>query len=232
MPLDVGLVFIPEDAQVDPQTGSRYKMGESGEPIIPQQRVNEVLAARFDKPGFIQTFAQQLPSRMNQVPKKERMALAMAAFAEFGITDPDAQEALLNPRLVDELSKAWGQDGEREEYEKIFGEYFQENAKNPYELAENTVSSREYWEKHFQENPDQRPSKIVYYSGGDPSRALNEWREKNGIVKRTQDTSYGFAEHNVSDSSEEANVGKDRFASLARKVIDNRFPDTSSIEDT
>ena len=232
MPLDAGLVFIPEDAQVDPQTGSRYKMGESGDPIIPQQRVNEILAARFDKLGFIQTFVQQLPYRMNQAPKEERATLAEAAFAEFGITDPDTQEALLDPRLVDKLANTWGQDGEREEYEKIFGEYFHQNAENPYELAENTVSSREYWEKHFQENPNQRPSKIVYYSGGDPSRALNEWREKNGIVKRTQDTSYGFAENNVSDSSAEANAGKDRFASLARKVIDDRFPDTSSTEGT
>jgi hypothetical protein len=95
-------------------------------------------------------------------------------------------------------------------------------------LAENTVSSREYWEKHFQENPDQRPSKIVYYSGGDPSRALNEWREKNGIVKQTKDPTYGFAEHHVADNSAEANMGKDRFASLARKVIDDRFPNVLS----
>jgi len=228
MPLDAGLVFIPEDAQVDPQTGSRYKMGERGEPIIPQQRVNEILAARFDKPGFIQTFTQQLPYRMNQVPKEEKAALIDEAFVEFGITDPDAQKALLDPSLVDRLASAWGQDGEREEYEKIFGEYFQQNADNPYELAANPISSREYWEKYFQENPDKKPSEIIYYSGGDPSRALNEWREKNDIVKRTQDTSYGFAEHNVSAGSAEANVGKDRFASLARKVIDNRFPEISS----
>jgi hypothetical protein len=232
MPLDVGLVFIPEDAKVDPQTGSRYKIGESGEPIVPKQRTNEVLAARFNKPGFVQTFVQQLPYRMNQAQKGERAALAEATFVEFGITDPDAQKALLDPRLVDKLASAWGQEGEKEEYEKLFTEYFHQNAESPYELAGNTVSSREYWENHFQENPDQRPSKIVYYSGGDPSRALNEWREKNGIVKRTEDSTYGFAEHSIADSSAEANVGKDRFSSLARKVIDDRFPNALPVKDS
>lgn len=227
MPLDVGLVFIPEDAKVDPQTGSRYKIGERGEPLVPQQRTNEILAARFNKPGFVQTFVQNLPRSMNHAPEQNRAALAEAAFAEFGIIDPDARKALLDPRLVDKLASAWGQEGEKEEYEKLFTEYFHQNAESPYELADNTISSHEYWEKHFQENPDQRPSKIIYYSGGDPSRALNEWREKNGIVKQTQDSTYGFAEHNIADSSAEANVGKDRFASLARKVIDDRFPNVS-----
>ena len=226
MPLDVGLVFIPEDAQVDLETGSRYKIGENGEPVIPQQRINEALAARFEKPGFIQTFVQQLPYRMNQAPEQDRAALAEAAFAEFGITDPDARRALLDPRLIDKLADIWGQEDEKKEYEKIFTKYFHQNAESPYELADNTVSSREYWEKYFQENPGYRPSKVVFYPGGDPSRALGEWREKSGIVKRTEDPTYGFSEHKIADSSAEANVGKDRLASLARKVIDDRFPNT------
>jgi hypothetical protein len=225
MPLDVGLVFIPEDAQVDPETGSRYKIGERGEPIVPKQRIDEVLKARFEKSGFVQTFIQQLPYRMNQALEQERGVLAEASFAEFGITDPDTKKALLDPRLIDKLADIWGKDGESEEYERILNEYFHQNAESPYELAEGTISSKEYWEKHFQENPTERPSKVVYYKGGDPSRALNEWREKNGIVKKTEDPTYGFAEHNVADSSDEANAGKDRFSSLARKVIDDRFPD-------
>ncbi len=113
MSLDVGLVFIPEDAKVDPKTGSRYKMNERGETIVPKQRINEVLTARFKKQGFVQTFVQQLPYRMNQVPKEERAALAEAAFVKFGITDPEARKALLDPRLVDELANLWGKENER-----------------------------------------------------------------------------------------------------------------------
>lgn len=226
MRIDAGLVFIPEDAKVDSRTGSRYKMDENNKPIVQKQRTNEVLDARFEKLGFVQTFIQQLPHRMNQVPKQDRAGLAEAAFSEFGITDPDAQKALLDSRLIDELANIWGQEDENEKYKKILTKYFHENAESPYELTESTVTSREYWEKYFQENPDQRPSKIIYYSGGDPSRALNEWREKNGVVKRTGDSTYGFPEHKVDNSSGEANAGKDRFAELALKVIDDRFPDS------
>jgi hypothetical protein len=119
----------------------------------------------------------------------------------------------------------WGKENESQEYEKVLADYFYQNAENPYELAEDTVSSQEYWDTYFQENPGQRPSKVVYYKGGDPSRALNEWREKNGIVKRTEDPTYGFSEHNIADNSAEANEGKDRLASFARKVIDDCFPE-------
>lgn len=93
------------------------------------------------------------------------------------------------------------------------------------------ASMLKYWDMHFQKNPNQRPSKLVYYSGGDPSRALNEWREKNGIVKQTEDKEFGFAEHHVADNSAEANFGKDRLASLARKIIDDRFPDVAPAKD-
>ena len=134
-------------------------MDEKGEPIVPKQRTKEVLAARFEKSGFVQTFMQQLPYRMKQVQEQERVALAEASFVKFGITDPEAQKALLDPRLVDELAGIWGQEDENEKYEKILTEYFYQNAENPYELVENGISSREYWEKHFQKNPDQRPSK-------------------------------------------------------------------------
>lgn len=232
MPLDAGLVFIPEDAQVDPETGSRYKINEHGDPIVPKQRMNEVLSARFEKKlGFVQVFVQKLPHQMKQVPEEDRAALAEDAFNKFGITDPDARKALLDPNLIDKLGDIWGDSEEGDKYEEILTKYFHENTENPYELAEHTMPSKEYWEKYFQEHPDQRPSKVVYYLGGDPSRALNEWREKNGIVKKTKDETFGFPEHQVANDSREANQGKDRFASLARKVIDDRFPEVPNEEE-
>jgi hypothetical protein len=174
MSLDVGLVFIPEDAQVDPETGSRYKIGERGEPIVPKQRTDEVLRARFEKTGFVQTFIQQLPYRTNQAPEQEREALTESAFAKFGITDPDTKKALLDPRLIDKLADIWGKDGEKEEYERILSEYFHQNAESPYELAERTISSKEYWEKHFQENPTERKvavaGRTLWLGGTDISR--------------------------------------------------------------
>jgi len=231
MPLDAGLVFIPEDAQIDPKTGSRYKMDEHGAPIVPTQRTNEVLAARFEKSGFVQAFVQRLPFQMDSAQKEDKVAFAEAAFNKFGITDPEAQKALLDPIFINELADIWGTEGENGKYEEKLTKYFHENAENPYELAEETVPSHEYWEKYFKENPGERPSKIVYYSGGDPSRALNKWREKNKITKRTKDPTYGFPDNKVEASSEKANFVKDRFSSLALRVIDDRFPEVPNPEE-
>ena len=200
------------------------------EPIVPQQRIEEILAARFDNRGFFQTFIQKLP-RLDHTTSEAKEKSAEEAFREFGITDPEAKKALLDSDLLRELASLWGQDAERGEYEKILIKYFLKNAENPYELSETRISSREYWEKYFQENPDKKPSKVVYYSGGDPSRALDEWREKNGIIKRTQDATYGFAERKVAGNSAQANIGRDRFSSLAVKVINDRFPDSLPSEE-
>lgn len=228
MPLDAGLLFIPEDTKVDPVTGSKYKMNEQGLPIVPRQRVNEILAARFEIKGFVQEFAQKLPHLVDKASKEEKMEIAKLSFAEFKITDPEAQKALLDQGLIDELANVWGSENEDHEYEKILKDYFHENAKNPYELAEDAISSKEYWENYFKNNPEQKPSKIVYYKGGNPSAALNEWREKNGIVKRTKDPAYGFPKHNIADNSQEANIGKERFSAMALKVIDDYFPERIS----
>jgi len=230
MSLDAGIVFIPEDAPVDSQTGSRYKINERGLPTVPRQRIDEVLSARFNKKGFVQTFIQQLPWQMRQAPESERAGMAEEAFAEFGITDPDAQKALLNTKLIEGLAKLWGTgDEEKEKYEKTLSEYFHSNAV-PFELAENTVSSREYWEKYFLEHPKHRPSKIVFYKGN-PSDALNEWRENSGIVKKTNDRTYGVPENRVMRSDERLYQDRDRLASLARKIIDDRFPEQETREE-
>ncbi len=231
MSLDAGLVFIPADAKVDQETGSRYKLDNEGSPIVPKQRMHEILSARFDKPGFIQTFVQQLPRGLENASEQERLSLKDEAFTQFGITNPDARKALLDPNFIDSLSKVWGQDNEQATYDKILIDYFHEHTDNPYEVAEASISSQEYWERYFTEHPDQKPSKIVFYTGGDPSRALNEWREKNEIVKRTDDPTYGFSEHEVTGNAVEANEGKDRFAELARKVIDDRFPEPPVVKD-
>jgi len=40
-----------------------------------------------------------------------------------------------------------------------------DNEGNPV-LAENPVTSKDYWENYFTKNPEQRPSKVMYYEGG------------------------------------------------------------------
>ncbi len=223
MSLDAGLTFIPEDAMVDPKTGSRYEVDAEGSPT-PSKGARELLDARFQKKGFIQTFIQQLPWKMKEAgPQAEN--LAQEAFREFGITDPTIQKMLVDEKVLEEFAKLWGAEDEEDMVKKITSKYMMRHTGAAYSLAGGAVSSREYWEKYFQEHPGEKPSKIVFYKGGDPSTALNEWRRKNGIIKRAKDSTYGFSENRVDSRDVRLYKDKDRFSSLAMKVIDDRFPE-------
>lgn len=103
------------------------------------------------------------------------------------------------------------------------------DGKETYQLATEIISSREYWENYFREHPEQRPKRVIYYEGGDPSRALLEWREDNGLAKKSDNNDFGFPEREVTDGAEDprANQGYDRFRSLAVRALetfDQRYP--------
>ena len=55
-----------------------------------------------------------------------------------------------------------------------------------FERPDKTVTSVEYWENYFDEHPDTKPSKIVYYTGGDPTQALQQWKRDNGLSKQSE----------------------------------------------
>ena len=59
-------------------------------------------------------------------------------------------------------------------------------------LAENTISSKEYWEAYFAEHPDEKPAHIIYYSG-DPSEAVRDFLEENGILEELPRSDYSMS---------------------------------------
>ncbi len=94
--------------------------------------------------------------------------------------------------------------------------------------AKNTVSSEEYWQNYFSEHTDLRPSKVVFYEGDDPSKALTAWKQKMGLTKTNKAENMGFAERRFTDT-DGAGFGSDRFESMAQKVIDERFPEQEEV---
>jgi len=95
---------------------------------------------------------------------------------------------------------------------------------------EQTITSQEYWREYFRKHPEQQPSKLVYYTGGDPTAALSSWREKLGIQKKTKPEerhTMGFAEHvpNKEHLQEQvaSTVHRQRFAVLALKVFAEHY---------
>lgn len=226
MNVDAGLVFIPEETQVDIATGSKYKINENGEPIIPQKRLDEAYNARFEKLGFIAAFVQQLPWQTAELATEEKEKVMEDAFKRFDITDSDLKKALHDEVFLKRIANMYGAETEKDTYKDVIKNYFDDSGSSSFELAENTVSSKEYWENYFTQYPEKRPTKVVYYKGENPTKALNDWQSRNRITKKGLDKHIGFPESDVTKDSPEANQDKGRFYELALKVIDDRFPES------
>jgi len=253
MNLNAGLVFIPKNARVDPNTGSRYELGPDKKPI--EHESVPIIRSWVTSPDF-PAIAEQIREATKQTNKysmppieewdelaqssykgdSQRIAKALSPIKHtleaMGITHPKILASLISYEAADGLTDAL----RREEGEAGEAGYHLQKAINRmlessgvrYAEAKDTISSQEYWEQKFAEHPDRRPSKVVYYEGADPGGALRAWQKKNGLTKKAQDEDIGFTERRVGLRSEPALTGMARFESLIRKAIDDRFPESAT----
>jgi hypothetical protein len=240
MDLNAGLVFIPEEARVDRKTGSRYELDENGSPIKNTEYL-DAFRKVVDSSGF-HDFANQvmeITGKLSQswdspnlLPKNRELLGKLEPFRqrlgqEFGITDRRLQIAILDYQNLFsiDVQKQNQEEGKESPFHSVDSAI--ENAMREegilYVEAKDTVSSKEFWEARFAENPAKRPSKIVYYKGSSPTRALYEWRDAQGIRKRAKDKDIGFSERHIERSAPQAVAGLDRFKALAEKVIEDYF---------
>lgn len=247
MDLNAGIIFIPEEARVDRKTGSRYELDRSGNPIK-----NAEYQAAFrqvvDSPDFHE-FAKQVMEITGELDKgkgldtpdlqqgNRELLEKLEPFRqrlerEFGITDRRLQMAILDYQHLFNLTlRKENQEKERESsFHSIDSdiEYALKNYGILYVEAKDTISSKEFWEARFAENPSKRPSKVVYYKGSSPTRALHEWRDAQGICKKAKDEHIGFPQRHVLRNDPQATAGRARFRILAEKVIEDYFSNTTS----
>lgn len=233
MDINVGIVFIPADTGVDATTGSRYKLDGNNKAIVNQRNVVAVKAF-VESEGF-ESFKKESEKIYgefaSQTIEEEIIQLKSRLAKEFGVTDPRLQEVLVAPRAlilligskhaetegtVDALGQLITLEDKIQEILQPTGALFEE--------VDNLITSREFWERYFLEHPDQKPSKIVYYTGGDPTGGLIRWREENGLSQRSNERDLGFSERHISRFGDpRTTIGKNRFRSFARKVIDEYF---------
>jgi hypothetical protein len=91
------------------------------------------------------------------------------------------------------------------------------------ERAHSTVSSEDYWNRHFELHPSERPSKIVWYNG-DPVGALRQWKQEMGIENRGHSADLGFSESMLSTREDPRVIaGIDRRVLSTLAAIDQRF---------
>ncbi len=226
MDLNAGLVFIPEEVRVDKKNGSRYELNENGNPIK-NHEYQDAFRKVVNLPDF-HDFANKIMKIMrNQQFFEQLDPFRQELEQEFGITDYRLQTAILDYDHLFNLDiQKKNQEEGREDPAHSIDSVIESAMKNEgilYKEAKDVISSKEFWETYFTENPAKRPSKIVYYKGSNPTRALYEWRDAQGISKKTKDKDLGFSEYYIQRDAPQAIAGIDRFKTLAEKVIEDYF---------
>jgi hypothetical protein len=231
MDINAGLVFIPKETRVDHQTGSRYEIGPDKKPVKNEEFFNK-MQIMTEWQGFSQfigdvkvalTEAEEKNMFTKQSDLDRRYEEKMRPFMEileknFGITESRLQKSILNFKFLAHFRV----DGDRAYYSREINDCL-ESAGLLYKEAGNAISSKEYWEKYFDQHPEQRPSKIIYYEGNSPSDALYDWKKSNGLGRKSGDWSGELSNRKVERDSMEATSGLGRFRSIAEKVIDDYY---------
>jgi len=232
MDLNAGLIFIPEEARVDRKTGSRYELDESGNPIE-NSEYQDAFRRVVDSPDF-HNFAEQVKEIRHKninnwgssdlLLRKRELLEELEPFRqrleqEFGITDRRLQMAILDNSFTLDIYKKNQEEGL---VDLFIGEAMKDKGIF-YVEAKDTISSKEFWEAYFSENHTKRPSKVVYYKGLSPTKALYEWRDAQAISKKAKDKDIGFSERHIDRNAPQATAGIGRFKILAEKIIEDYF---------
>jgi hypothetical protein len=150
MPIDAGLVCIPEDVPVNPETGSQYELGADKKPSPNPEMVKHLEWIKQNESEAI-----NLVKELQELKKKEK-----------GHAVPDnARE--LGTRLGFTSDEVFKQFWDSEVY---YGNLPETTVRWAYEKTNNSllrsreiVSSKDYWNSFFDKNPEMRPSKVLFY---------------------------------------------------------------------
>ena len=230
--IEASVVFIPASARVDPDTGSRYELNERLEPFLEEDRIQEVgvLMERFameDIYDMVQELQDQRRALSDEAFESERGLLKRRIQERFDVRDERLLEALITPYFASLLAF---QDRTLSRRERIMKALFR--ARSLYKEAAQTISSEEYWERHFARHPEQRPSKLCYYPESDATEALEAFKRRSGLVKKADKKPYeiGFPENRLDfyrlPAKNPHYADQDgRFEKTAMDIIDERFPE-------
>lgn len=222
MDLNAGIVFLPGNARVSVESGSRYVLTEDKKPVFNQALYDQLLNL-FSNEEFRNEFTRYYDQfqnlRWDQGYLKPQILDEFNQFmSSHGVT-LDNSEVLINSRH--EVSLEYSVEDSKidrfvVELMRGAGFYF--------ETVDESVSSREFWEDYFEKNPESRPNKIVYYDVSlSPSDALSSWQKKFGLTKTHKSADLGKPESLVGRSSEHANMGSEAFRELVSEIADEHF---------
>lgn len=216
IPLDMWIVFLPEDARVDRNTGSKYAhttidwnktMSETDENKVIVFQVLNIMREQSDENALESEFLSLMNDR---------------GFTLWQELSADAFQA------IDSYVR-FTADGNIERQEELVRKVLN-HTWLLWELADNTIPSRAYWESYFVANPDQKPAHVVYYQW-EPTNAVNNFLIENGIKYRwdvsnlSDDPLLGFKDNHVESMDEDprAQPGYENLIDIAHAIIDSHY---------
>lgn len=232
IPIDAGMVFLPESTPVDPETGSKYASeiktvdGEEKRVMVE----DTVLVGSFVEWG--KKLDDQSPLRRafsaykeennyhRQEDLKENCFAALAQELHGLGFNIDASVSLASKLISETFWRNSFSDEVLQDAVKDSGAHWKR--------AENTIPAKEYWGKFFAQNPHLRPKHIQYYDG-DPTTAVLKFQQQNNIgradTSKTEGQLLGFDDHQVLDMEKDprANVGHDELIATAKKIITHHY---------
>jgi len=230
IPVDSGVVFLPKDTMVDPSTGSKYasemiRMKDGQDQRVPI--IDQLLIDRFDKWAKELTEDSPVIKAIDDAHKRNNSdnfhRILEDEMRKIGVPE-DSMWALL---YLNGLSQDIFIFREKHPTEnKYLDNFKRSNAK--YKRAENTIGAKEYWEKYFDEHPDQKPKHIAYYNG-DPTNAIYKFEQENGIgsadTSKVDGQLLGFNDNHVVDMATDSrsNVGHQELIDLGNKIIKEHY---------
>ena len=229
--VDAGVVFLPKDTLVDPETGSKYLTevkvvdGVSGRyPIEDQSLIDVYVKLGLDYSTGTGRFAGLLEEMKTAYPQT-RDAIKID-FTE-GVADEimelgfsiDVAHSLAHDLLIDLVARVMTEKGLEGNIRKHCAQW-----KRP----KDGIIAQEYWERRFQSEPDKRPRHVYYYFEGHPTEAVEAFLRKMGIGRETaqpEDPMLGFEDRHIENINTDprARKGYDELLAMANKIIEEEF---------
>ena len=232
VPVDSGVVFLPKDTKVDPNTGSKYasEIIKSDADDDSTQRIpveDPLLTSKFE--DWANGLNSESPvikaiedsNRRNDSSGFDRVL--KDEMRKIGVPEDSMESLVYMSGLSQDIFLFKDKHPTKNKY---VDDFKSSNAK--YKRAENTVTAKEYWEGYFSKHPDQKPKHIIFYNG-DPTSAIYKFQQENGIgsadTSKTDGQLLGFDDNHISDMASDlrSNAGHDELVELGNRIITEHY---------
>jgi hypothetical protein len=241
--VDAGVVFLPENTPVDPETGSKYASeiriveGEEKRVMVEDEKlVSKFIewAKKLNNESPVVQAYKEYREPKDYWKRREAQRICLDAIRsemlKLGFDEETAanltEEILSNDGMGAFVAYGRLDWGDKTPEEAAYGKL--KSASANWKRAENTITAKEYWERYFAEHPEQKPKHIVFYNG-DPTSAIHEFQQKYGIGQADTSTIegqlLGFDDKHVLDMSKDprAWVGYDELVEMGHRIIAEHY---------